>query len=107
MGCLWPVMHTMWRCRKQSDENNERYLALQAMVPLCLAMQALSDGTTPSSIYGGEHLLRLCYKLPEFLSVSSMSADDQLQLEMRLAGLVSFLKKNEGLFTLPAAEART
>ncbi|CAK0783845.1 hypothetical protein CVIRNUC_007045 [Coccomyxa viridis] len=72
-----------------------------------LAAKALSDGTTPSSIYGGEHLLRLCYKLPEILPVSSMSADDQLQLEMRLASLVSFLKKNEGLFfTLPAVEAK-
>ena len=83
-------------------------LMLLAMTPLCLAVQALSDGTTPSSIYGGEHLLRLCYKLPEILPVSSMSADDQLQLEMRLASLLSFLKKNEGLFfTLPAVEAKT
>ena len=84
-----------------------QHLVLQALIPLRLAVQALSDGTTPSSIYGGEHLLRLCYKLPEILPVSSMSADDQLQLEMRLASLVSFLKKNEGLFfTLPAVEAK-
>ena len=61
-------------------------------------MQALSNGTTPSSIYGGEHLLRLCYKLPDILPVSGMSAEDQLQLEIRLSSIVKFLQKNETLF---------
>ena len=69
-------------------------------------MQALSNGATPSSIFGVEHLLRLCYKLPEILPVSSMSADEQLQLEMRLSSIVKFLHKNEAnFFTLPSATA--
>ena len=69
-------------------------------------MQALSNGATPSSIFGAEHLLRLCYKLPEILPVSSMSADEQLQLEMRLSSIVRFLQRNEGnFFTLPSAAA--
>jgi mortality factor 4-like protein 1 len=69
-------------------------------------MQALSNGATPSSIFGAEHLLRLCYKLPEILPVSSMSADEQLQLEMRLSSIVKFLQKNEAnFFTLPSAAA--
>ncbi|CAL8461794.1 g1325 [Coccomyxa elongata] len=64
------------------------------------ADKALSDGTTPSSIYGAEHLLRLFLKLPDLLPASQMSADDQLQLEMRLANFLKFLQKNEGLFFL-------
>lgn len=57
-------------------------------------------------MYGAEHLLRLCYKLPEILPVNAMSADEQLQLEMRLASVVSFLQKNEALFfTAPIAAA--
>ena len=53
---------------------------------------------TPSSIYGGEHLLRLCYKLPDILPVSGMSAEDQLQLEMRLSSIIKFVQKNDALF---------
>lgn len=68
-------------------------------------MQALSNGTTPSSIYGGEHLLRLCYKLPDILPVNGMSAEDQLHLEMRLSSIVKFLQKNESLFFVSPGNA--
>ncbi len=63
-------------------------------------VQALSDGTTPSSLYGAEHLLRLFLKLPDLLPANQMSADDQLQLEMRLSSFLKFLLKNEGLYFL-------
>lgn len=66
----------------------------------CWLVQALSDGTTPSSVYGAEHLLRLFLKLPDLLPANQMSADDQLQLEMRLASFLKFLVKNEGLYFL-------
>ena len=65
----------------------------------CL-VQALSDGTTPSSVYGAEHLLRLFMKLPDLLPANQMSADDQLQLEMRLSNFLRFLQKNKGLYFL-------
>lgn len=58
-------------------------------------VQTLSDGTTPSSVYGTEHLLRLFLKLPDLLQANHMSADDQLQLELRLAAFLRFLQKNE------------
>ncbi|EIE25227.1 MRG-domain-containing protein [Coccomyxa subellipsoidea C-169] len=64
------------------------------------AVKALSDGTTPSSLYGAEHLLRLFLKLPDLLPANQMSADDQLQLEMRLSSFLKFLLKNEGLYFL-------
>ena len=49
-------------------------------------------------MYGAEHLLRLCYKLPEIMTVNDMSAEEKLQMEMRLASVVSFIQKNEALF---------
>ena len=77
----------------------------QARDTRLLTTQALSNGTTPSSIYGGEHLLRLCYKLPDILPVNGMSAEDQLHLEMRLSSIVKFLQKNESLFFVSAGTA--
>jgi mortality factor 4-like protein 1 len=64
------------------------------------ALQVLSTGTTPSSVYGAEHLLRLLLKLPDMLPVQQMTADEQLELEMRLAGFIRFLHRNQGLFFL-------
>lgn len=68
-------------------------------------MQTLANGTTPSSIYGGEHLLRLCHKLPDILPVNGMSAEEQLQLEVRLSSIVKFLQKNESLFFMSPGSA--
>ena len=62
--------------------------------------QALSSGTTPSSVYGAEHLLRLLLKLPELLPAGQMSGDEQLELELRLAAFIKFLQRNQGLYFL-------
>ena len=54
----------------------------------------------------GSTFWRFCYKLPDILPVSGMSAEDQLQLEMRLSSIIKFVQKNEASFFLsPAAAA--
>ena len=64
--------------------------------------QALADGTTPASVYGGEHLLRLLIRLPELLPTAQMPGDEQAGLEARLAAFVEFLAQNKAHFFLTA-----
>ena len=64
--------------------------------------QALLDGSTPASLYGGEHLLRLLMRLPDLLPTAQMSGDEQAGLEARLSAFVAFLKQHSGQL-FPAA----
>ncbi len=64
--------------------------------------QVLAGGSTPASLYGGEHLLRLLIRLPDLLPTAQMSGDEQAGLEARLAAFVAFLRQNAGDFFLAA-----
>ena len=57
-------------------------------------LQDALDGTQPSSLYGGNHLLRLLVKLPELLHLHSLSASDQNRLQAGLVDFIVFLEDN-------------
>ena len=66
-------------------------------------VQALSDGVVPSSLYGGEHLLRLCAKLPYLVPLGSAAPDSYAALQEQLAAFVAFLDSHLEFF-LPVAK---
>lgn len=62
------------------------------MFVVCLqCVAALSDGSTPSAVYGAEHLLRLMLKLPEIMPTAGMTpaqvAGLSAKLQVRLRGV--------------------
>ncbi len=57
-------------------------------------MQGFPDGTTPSRLYGGSHLLRLLVKLPEILPTHNLSAASQDRLQAGLVDFIVFLEDN-------------
>jgi mortality factor 4-like protein 1 len=65
------------------------------------ALQVLSGGRVPSSIYGAEHLLRLFIKLPELLPQAGTTGDQQLQLARRLEDVLAYLQHNQQELFLP------
>lgn len=52
------------------------------------------EGTLPSSLYGGSHLLRLLVKLPEILPTQNVSAASQDRLQAGLVDFIVFLEDN-------------
>lgn len=56
------------------------------------------DGTLPSSLYGGSHLLRLLVKLPEILPTQTLSAASQDRLQAGLVDFIVFLEDNASHF---------
>ncbi|XP_042011932.1 protein MRG1-like isoform X2 [Salvia splendens] len=60
--------------------------------------EAVSDNTSPSTIYGAEHLLRLFVKLPELL----IDEETLIRLGQRLLEFIKFLQNNESAFFLSA-----
>ena len=69
-------------------------------------MQRLQDGAEPSTVYGGEHLLRLLLKLPYFLSLTSLTALQRANLETCIMDLVQYLQANSFMFFIDAAQYR-
>ena len=55
----------------------------------------------PSTLYGGEHLLRLCAKLPYLVPISSSTEEGYALLQAQLATFVDFLSKHKSTFFLP------
>lgn len=53
-----------------------------------------SKGMQPSQVYGAEHLLRLCVKLPELFVQSEMSHAQIESLQPKLVELLKFLQRN-------------
>lgn len=55
------------------------------MFVVCLqCVAALSDGSTPSAVYGAEHLLRLMLKLPEIMPTAGMTPAQVAGLSAKL-----------------------
>lgn len=48
----------------------------------------------PSTVYGGEHLLRLLTKLPELLPLTKYPSDSYNTLQLRLADFVKHLQSH-------------
>jgi hypothetical protein len=61
----------------------------------------LTNGDSPSSIYGAEHLLRLFLKLPELLPIESSTEEQYRLLQTKLHELLDFLVTHRADFFLP------
>ncbi|KAL7131618.1 hypothetical protein ABFS83_12G016300 [Erythranthe nasuta] len=59
---------------------------------------AISDNSSPSSIYGAEHLLRLFVKLPELLGYVKVEEETLIRLQQKLLDFLKFLQNNESTF---------
>lgn len=55
----------------------------------------------PSTLYGAEHLLRLCAKLPYLVPISSATPDEYAVLQVQLAAFIEFLTKKKALYFIP------
>ncbi|XP_057806726.1 protein MRG1 [Salvia miltiorrhiza] len=64
--------------------------------------EAVSDNTSPSTIYGAEHLLRLFVKLPELLAYVKIDEETLIRLQQRLLEFLKFVQNNESAFFLSA-----
>ncbi|XP_010028169.2 protein MRG1 isoform X1 [Eucalyptus grandis] len=67
--------------------------------------EAVVGDTSPSTIYGAEHLLRLFVKLPELLAHVNIEEDTLTRLQQKLLDFLKFLQKNQSTFFLSAYEA--
>jgi len=63
--------------------------------------EVLADGVVPSSLYGGEHLLRLCAKFPYLVPIAATPSESYDHLQQQLATFVDFLSKHKSSFFLP------
>ncbi|KAK9846588.1 hypothetical protein WJX81_007200 [Elliptochloris bilobata] len=62
------------------------------------ADEALAGGLVPSSLYGGEHLLRLLQRLPALLPTGSLAPAALASIEAGLAHFLKFLLRHQGDF---------
>nr|DAD41373.1 TPA_asm: hypothetical protein HUJ06_015696 [Nelumbo nucifera] len=62
--------------------------------------EAVVDNTSPSTVYGAEHLLRLFVKLPELLAYASIEEETMTRLQQKLLDFLKFLQKNQSAFFL-------
>ena len=58
-------------------------------------MQALAGGLVPSSLYGGEHLLRLLQRLPALLPTGGLAPAALASIEAGLAHFLKFLLRHQ------------
>lgn len=61
--------------------------------------------TSPSTIYGAEHLLRLFVKLPELLVYANVEEETLTSLQQKLLDFLKFLQKNQSSFFLSSYDA--
>lgn len=80
---------------------SENWTGLLLKIDYVVLNQVLADGLMPSTLYGGEHLLRLCAKLPYLVPISSATPEAYAMLQAQLAAFVDFLTKNKANFFLP------
>ncbi|XP_019174693.1 PREDICTED: protein MRG1-like isoform X2 [Ipomoea nil] len=62
--------------------------------------EAITDGVSPSSVYGAEHLLRLFVKFPEILHHANIEDETVTELRQKLQDFLRFLQKNQSSFFL-------
>ncbi|XP_048493686.1 protein MRG1 isoform X1 [Beta vulgaris subsp. vulgaris] len=60
--------------------------------------EAIYENTSPSSVYGAEHLLRLFVKLPALLYDLNIDEDSLQDLQKNLHDFLKFLQKNQHVF---------
>ncbi|KFK42627.1 hypothetical protein AALP_AA1G019800 [Arabis alpina] len=60
--------------------------------------ETVSEGVSPSTVYGAEHLLRLFVKLPELLVHVKMAEETLKELQDNFVDILRFLRKNQGSF---------
>ena len=60
-----------------------------------MPMQALAGGLVPSSLYGGEHLLRLLQRLPALLPTGGLAPAALASIEAGLAHFLKFLLRHQ------------
>ncbi|XP_043805371.1 protein MRG1 isoform X2 [Manihot esculenta] len=63
---------------------------------------AVKNDTSPSTIYGAEHLLRLFVKLPELLAYVNIEEETLTRMQQKLLDFLKFLQKNQSTFFLSA-----
>ncbi|WCJ31279.1 Chromatin modification-related protein EAF3 [Euphorbia peplus] len=63
---------------------------------------AVKNDTSPATIYGAEHLLRLFVKLPELLAYVNIEEETLTRLQQKLLDFLKFLQKNQSTFFLSA-----
>lgn len=68
------------------------------------ALQALERGVAPSCLYGAEHLLRLCAKMPYLVPVSGASPEAYAALQEQLATFAAFLTTHQSAFFTPLTQ---
>ena len=69
-------------------------------------VQALSDGTAPSSVFGGEHLLRLLVRLPQLLPMATLPPTAAEVLETHLKQFVTWMASHHKELFLPLSGYR-
>ncbi len=57
-------------------------------------VQVLADGTSASTVYGVQHLLRLCVRLPELVPWHTLSEENAAALLARVQDFVTYLHRN-------------
>ncbi|VVA89751.1 unnamed protein product [Arabis nemorensis] len=67
--------------------------------------ETISEGVSPSTVYGAEHLLRLFVKLPELLIHVNMAEETLKELQDNFVDILRFLRKNQGSFFVTAYKA--
>ncbi|CAA0397777.1 unnamed protein product [Arabidopsis thaliana] len=65
--------------------------------------ESIVDDTSPSTVYGAEHLLRLFVKLPDLLSYVNMEEETWSRMQQTLSDFLKFIQKNQSTFLLPSA----
>ncbi|OAO98493.1 hypothetical protein AXX17_AT4G42480 [Arabidopsis thaliana] len=65
--------------------------------------ESIVDDTSPSTVYGAEHLLRLFVKLPDLFSYVNMEEETWSRMQQTLSDFLKFIQKNQSTFLLPSA----
>ncbi len=69
-------------------------------------LQALGSGEAPSSVFGGEHLLRLFVRLPQLLPMATLPPTAAEVLEAHLKQFIAWMASHQKELFLPYAGYR-
>lgn len=72
----------------------------------CSLLQALDGGEAPSSVFGGEHLLRLFVRLPQLLPMAMLPPTAAEVLEAHLKQFIAWMASHQKELFLPSAGYR-
>ena len=69
-------------------------------------LQALGGGEAPSSVFGGEHLLRLFVRLPQLLPMATLPPTAAEVLEAHLKQFIAWMASHQKELFLPSGHYR-